>query len=97
MMPVIGSCEPTILEIAAALCAEQGFIVIGSRSSYQVGDIITAWNDCSETSQTPLRVISEAGEAEFIRQEQLWWRMFPSDLRAPVHLAPRYYRVIAAD
>lgn len=88
----------TIIDIAQALVAEQGFMVVASNNHYEDGGIISIFGDGGrEESRIPLRVIRRSSSEEFMRQSDLWERLFPEDGRGKPFSLDFFYRVIAAD
>jgi hypothetical protein len=88
-------------ELAAALYAEQGYVVTTGDRPWKVGEISTRpyFRGMRGVLGVPLRVVAESNVEEYNRQIQLANRLAPDMGPAQQRLEPPvlYYRCEAAD
>lgn len=83
-------------ELAIALHAEQGYLVLGSSHPLTVGAIERA--DKGAPMSTPLRIIDRATRAEWDKQGRLAFRLSGGLFRKKRNCPAEYfYRVVAVD
>lgn len=91
--------EMTGDELASAIMAELGFLVIGQFRRRSIGEIIPprscGWQDAP--IETPLRVIRQSSRAEWASQKPTIVRLLGLPLSPARGNMPHFYRVEAAD
>lgn len=95
--PAVFAGRLSDIEIASAICAERGYIVIGHDGApLNPGDVVDVFNAGLDTTHYPLIIIRETDYADHNAQQRLW-RKIDFSPRHPSTLAKRYYRAVARD
>lgn len=87
-------------ELAAALYAEQGYVVLAVNRHCRIGEILPGTTECDtgKPMTTPLRIIGPSSEMEYRTQIATADRLIGQSTREVVILDLRcFYRVVAAD
>ncbi len=83
-------------ELAAALYAEQGYLVLASDNVYQVGQALPLVRGVNSVSIVPL-VKCATDEADYLKQVRRARELGPERVGVDDGRKPYYYRVVAAD